>query len=586
MLRMREADLQAQLHATRGDAELHAELAEQHVRLQRETARAVRGRHRAVAQLRAAEAAAGRYDHRNLDDGWVRIGSARRAADPYAGRRVHGASQLTLSSRALSHRGRAVYAYLTTTITTTAFAASRTPRGRRMRQVLSETPEAARQREHVVAIREQHLHAKRVRLRAIALRRGIDRLRARTLAHRAGSEWDQLDRAHQQWLLAMCAWYEAGAPHGREPGVHVPAVDWLARTEHGGAPRSSPSRTPPPRPITLPYGPRAASLRMGARCEDAGRAALVPSPAGVPPGASIEHLNRQYHQDMSRARLAQPEDRYWAEQRASGRLSDRYQLRLAIRDLGLEGTNPISPLSPRGTIELLPPHDIIPSTSELLMFEDRLDDAQWTLEELSRLRPGYDPQALTLHTQLRLWLRAVHELMQHASYSASHRVCTLSIAPLDTRALSIPRHAMWRHVELVDSMLSSIEAMLDTMAHCMPTAASLVSRFEAWESLPQHVARETDRDLIMPPTEQLREARSDQAMQDRRLHQQLVTGYRRHGTMGAAPPEDRVMPTRALAAGSPDGTGMTYAHVSLVEACMTTIATGWDSVLRLFCLHI
>ena len=69
-----------------------------------------------------------------------------------------------------------------------------------------------------------------------------------------------------------------------------------------------------------------------------------------------------------RSRFA--EDRYFAERNASSRLADRYGLRLAIREHGLEGTNPISPVSPPGSIELLPPHDAIPPASELFMIEE------------------------------------------------------------------------------------------------------------------------------------------------------------------------------------------------------------------------
>ncbi len=129
LLQSTESDLQAQLGFI-GDAsgahaqDRRADLAAQLARVRREILLAVRGRHRAVAQLRAAEAKAGHHHHHShqVYDRWARLGAARARASRDASAdgafttdehtRVRGASCFTLATRCRSHRARAARAYL------------------------------------------------------------------------------------------------------------------------------------------------------------------------------------------------------------------------------------------------------------------------------------------------------------------------------------------------------------------------------------------------------------------------------------------------------------------------------------------
>ena len=74
--------------------------------------------------------------------------------------------------------------------------------------------------------------------------------------------------------------------------------------------------------------------------------------------------------------------------------------------------------------------------------------------------------------------------------------------PLDTRVLDVPRHQLWRHQQLANSLLSSVNSLLDAFAVHVPAAAALVRRFEAWESLPQDVTQPAEHDILVPDAEQ------------------------------------------------------------------------------------
>ena len=267
----RRADIEAQLKRVRREIEL-----------------AVRGRHRAVAQLRAAEARAGRRHH---DD------CPRRALSTHGGAAgmldfvrgashsgsmldfARGASHYALAARAVSHRGRAVRTYLRSAIATAPLSPSAERRRHRPREV-------------------------QVRRHAIAM--------ARSIAEAKGDgRWAAMQPRHQQLTLALLRWYEGGAPVDREPGAHVPIEEWLSSSPPSPSPPPPPSPLPP---VTHPYGLRTTCA------------------------LSVETLEDRYRQELERAdRYPTVKERVRARRRADAWLVHAAGARAAASGSAVRG---------------------------------------------------------------------------------------------------------------------------------------------------------------------------------------------------------------------------------------------------------
>ena len=121
-----------------------------------------------------------------------------------------------------------------------------------------------------------------------------------------------------------------------------------------------------------------------------------------------------------------------------------------------------------------------------------------------------------------------------------------------------------RHQQLANSLLSSVNSLLDAFAVHVPAAAALVRRFEAWESLPQDVTQPAEHDILVPDAEQGRYELHDHEQQQRQWERQLRPHLR------------ELPPLRAAASMSPDGTSMV--HVGILDV----IVSSWDALIGLF----
>ena len=214
----------------------------------------------------------------------------------------------------------------------------------------------------------------------------------------------------------------------------------------------------------------------------------------------------------------------------------------------------------------------MPSVRALTRLEERLEEADEVLSNLGHFGVAFSratelvAQRRELMRRLRLWLRAVQELTHHCRIGQQGPRLP-PLAPLDTRVFNVPRHQLWRHQQLATSLLSSIEALLDTLARHVPAAGDLVRRFEAWESLPRAETQPMERDILVPEDAQDREEVHLRRQEDRVWERQLRPSLR------------ELSPLRNVASSSPDGTGMV--HVGIVDLCVATIAAGWEALGKL-----
>jgi len=217
----------------------------------------------------------------------------------------------------------------------------------------------------------------------------------------------------------------------------------------------------------------------------------------------------------------------------------------------------------------------------LTRLEERLEEADHALASLGHFgaalsrATAFGAQRQELMRRLRLWLRAAHELSYHARPLQPQQPSVSRLpppTPLDVRVFEVPRHQLWRHRQLVASLLGSIESLLDALAVRVPAAAALVRRFEVWEALPPNVTQSHEYDLRVPDAEQSRRELHEHDMQDSQFESRLRAHAR------------TLPPLHAAASGSPDGTDMARvaAKSGIVDVCLAAVASGLGALGRLF----
>ena len=489
LLRATEDDLLAKLRIVGATSDSRARelaplLEQQLASVRHEIAATARGRRRAVDQLRAAEARAGHHHHHDCDR-WARLGlrrdlGAKSGVVPNLGAkwrktsatfvtagppgsqmgkwplgappgRIHGASAITIASRRQGMRGRAIHAH--------------------RRWALS-SPSAARRRH---------------RPREFAVRRRAQALEEAIAGSRRRGEWSRMDPHARVLAQARLRWYQAGAPIGEEPDADVPLERWLPPD----------TAVPPLHGELLPGGAHSAACRGGAV---QALQAFVTRPYGMCASSrpSVRLVRRAEALLTEPARPPQPSDTLDYFRHDLPRIDeeslrdDRYRLQLYLRENSIR-TDAVDEHVKPGSVRLTPPHDTVPPEGELLYLEERLDDALWAWEELRECGiSGFHADSVqSLHRRLTLWVRAVRELLHH--HAPLGQLELPPLPPLDTRALDVLRdrrgvQQLWRHRELYESMLGSVDSLLDALERRSPVAADLVSRFWAWQQLPPFVA--------------------------------------------------------------------------------------------------
>ena len=253
------------------------------------------------------------------------------------------------------------------------------------------------------------------------------------------------------------------------------------------------------------------------------------------------------------------------------------QLDEAVARVHALAPDPISSDLPVGRIELPPSDGETPCPRELEHLRERIDAAGSALSDELALTPSlyraFDGRARVLLSRLQLWARALGELAHHDQPACpSRRVPPLE--PIDTRVLELPRHQIWRHRELLDSMLGSIEFTLDAAARRAPAAADLVRRFQLWASLPPAITQPFDRDMSVRTPAQLERERDVEVGRQQDQQRQSDQMFRTRQTRRQTAAVVRASPVVPMPAVDIADTGV---------ACLVTpLVAAWQSICSTF----